>query len=216
MAVADGGELPRRLGRRTRPAMIEQAAEREHLGVEHDVLGVGVPDRGRPARRSPPRCPSAARRSGSGRGWRPGCRPSAARRVKRLDVVDDGAGMQLDADQQVGVLGAANSLSVAPVRRHGALPLLLVDALEVGQPAAGGEVRRAIARRGRAGSRPWPRRGPRRAARRGGWSRAGPGRGAGRARRVGCSGLPQAFSAATAKPRSCDSPSQRGARRGSR
>ena len=55
--------------------------------------------------------------------------------------------MQFQADAQFGVLGDGEAGEPGPVRRDLLLPLPLVDALKVGEPAAGAEVRYLVTRR---------------------------------------------------------------------
>jgi len=61
--------------------------------------------------------------------------------VERLDVERQRARMQFQADPQVRVRRGRELGNVRPVRTCLPLPLLFVDPLEVGQPAACCEVR---------------------------------------------------------------------------
>ena len=71
--------------------------------------------------------------------------PQLRQPVERLDVVDDGAGMKLEADEQLLMLLAGKVRDVRPVRLDARLPLEPVDVFEVRQPSATREMRRAVA-----------------------------------------------------------------------
>src|SRR5947208_15855613 len=65
--------------------------------------------------------------------------------LEALHVVDGGAGVELQTDQQSWVLGPGEVGKPGPVGEDAFLPLGFVDALQVGQPAAGREVGDAVA-----------------------------------------------------------------------
>src|SRR2546421_2056811 len=140
VASADCGETPRRgFG----PAVVEQAVQREVAVVEDDVLEVRVPharqsrDNGERVHLHPEEMARVDVRGeiAADRGELP----------ERLEVVDESARMQLDADQDLRVLAVREVRDLRPVRRPDLLPLPLVLALEVRQPAPGGEARPYVA-----------------------------------------------------------------------
>ena len=69
--------------------------------------------------------------------------------LERLDVVDRGAWMELQADQQLRILSRRKFRDLGPVGLYPLVPLPLVDRLEIRQPPAAREMRRAVANRAR-------------------------------------------------------------------
>ena len=137
-------EGPRHLGGGFRPAPVEQAVEGQALRVEDGVLAVHVPDpvaQGRGDLVAVHAHPEEVARVEVARDGR----PERGHPAERLDVEHARPGVQFQADAQFGVLGGGELGQAGPVGRDLLLPLPLVDALQVGEPAAGPEVRHLVA-----------------------------------------------------------------------
>ena len=126
-----------------------------------------------------------------------GSRLAAERRAERghpaerLHVEHARARVQLQADPQPGILRRGEGGQAGPVGRDPLLPLPLVDALQVGQPAARAEVRHLVAGRTARAARQCDHAVDARAARPAGWRRAAPGHAAGPAPRRDAAGYPR-------------------------
>src|SRR5262249_18034670 len=142
--VAHNREVPAEGGWMHRPPVIEQPVASQVCLGEPDVLAVAV---ARPVADSGDDGDGVhAHPEELGGGDVRGDRlAESGQPVEGLQVVDGRAWMQLEADQELRVLGCRKLRDRRPVGGDPALPLRLVDGLEVRQPSPTGEVRRPVA-----------------------------------------------------------------------
>ncbi len=145
MAPAGNGERPRHVRRGLGPPSVEQAVEGQGVRVEDRVLAVHVPH---PVaeRRGDPMAVHAHPEEMAGIEVGADRRAEGGHPGERLDVEHARARVQFQADPQAGILCGGELRQAGPVRFDLLLPLALIDAFQVGQPAARAEMRRPVPR----------------------------------------------------------------------
>src|SRR4051812_235383 len=134
LAVARNREVPRHLLRSFRPPVVEQAVETERILVEGHVLGVYVAD----ARHDPlDDSVGIHLHPEEVAGIEVGVEvlTQSDELLEGFHVVDCRAWVELDADLDVGVLLGGELRELGPVGNHGLLPLTVVHALQIREPA---------------------------------------------------------------------------------
>src|SRR5207245_8577102 len=144
LAPTDHREVPRHLVGRFRPAPVEKPIDREVVLRDHHILSVAVSGAIADAiddRNGIHSHPEEVARVNVG-----GDRiPQARDPVEGLDVVNDRPGVKLQAHEQLRLLVGPEPGASEPAWFHRRLTLRVMNALEIGEPAAAGEMRRAVA-----------------------------------------------------------------------